>query len=249
MSSINPEDSTNSERKLTPAEAETLGRLEAIAQTGLGIYVQVGNALAEIRHRHLYRDRHPSFEAYVRERWGVDAPSCEPLSQNTVGGDAPASTTPEREPRAPLRSTPCEALARACEQTISALADDDRMGIEIRLAIRKQGDPPVSVNVPSLEEWRVAAPAGDELLSRLRRLLTQANGTIGEVAHQLETRAADIDDGARVQLRDDVLVLDGELAVVKALLAELIDWDSELKWLLDGELPPLDPDIDAEDDD
>jgi hypothetical protein len=61
----------------------------------------------------------------------------------------------------------------------------------------------------------------------------------------LETRAAEIDDDARAQLGDDVLVRDGELAVVKALLLELIDWDSGLARLLNDE---LDTDTDAEDD-
>jgi hypothetical protein len=64
---------------------------------------------------------------------------------------------------------------------------------------------------------------------------------------QLERRATDIDDGARAQLRDDVLVLDDELAALKALLLA-IDWDSELARLLRDELPPLDPDSDPEDD-
>ncbi|HUA04949.1 MAG TPA: hypothetical protein VMB27_13685 [Solirubrobacteraceae bacterium] len=89
-----------------------------------------------------------------------------------------------------------------------------------------------------------AEDAGSDLLPTLRWLLTQASGTIGEVAHQLESHAVDIGDGAREQLRDDVLVLDGELAVVKALLLELIDWDSELARLLNDE---FDEDPDPED--
>ena len=76
MSGINPEDS------ITPAEIEILDQLEAIVQPGLGTYVDVGDALSEIRDRHLYRDSHPSFEAYVRERWGVDVPN----------GNSPAQT-------------------------------------------------------------------------------------------------------------------------------------------------------------
>lgn len=48
--------STNPEHDLTPAEVEDLNRLEAVAQLGLGIYVEVGSALAEIRDRHLYRN-------------------------------------------------------------------------------------------------------------------------------------------------------------------------------------------------
>lgn len=241
---MHPEGSTNPEHNLTPAEIENLDRLEAIAQHGLGTYAQVGNALAEIRDRHLYRDSHPSFQTYLRERWGVSATG-DPASPTAVRTDADARPAAEREPRMALVNKPCEALARACEQTLSALAGDDRVGIEIRLAVRKQGDPSPVEERRSLDSLEIGEAIGDALLPMMRWRLTEATGTIGEVAHQLETRAADIDDDARAQLRDDVLVLDSELAVVKALLLELIDWDSELARLLNDE---LDTDTDAEDD-
>ena len=111
MSSINPEESTNPEHNLTPAEVENLDRLEAIAQHGLDTYLQVGNALAEIRDKELYRDSHPSFETYVRDRLGVDIPSGDPPSLTSIGADAPVTSTMEQQPRAALRNKPCEALA------------------------------------------------------------------------------------------------------------------------------------------
>lgn len=223
MSGINPEDS------ITPAEIEILDQLEAIVRPGLGTYVDVGDALAEIRDRHLYRDSHPSFEAYVRERWGVDVPKGNSLAQNA--------------------ETPCEALAKACEETLSALDHDDRAAIDIRLAVRKHGDAGASTDGQSWDPWEVADAIGEDLLPTLRWLLTQASGTIGRVAHQLEHRAAEIDDSARDQLRDDVMVVDDELATVEALLIPWTDWDSELERLLNGELPPFVADKDPQDDD
>ena len=223
MSGINPEDS------ITPAEIEILDQLEAIVQPGLGTYLDVGDALSEIRDRHLYRDSHPSFEAYVRERWGVDVPKGNSLAQNA--------------------ETPCEALAKACEETLSALDHDDRAAIDIRLAVRKYGDAGASTDGQSWDPWEVADAIGEDLLPTLRWLLTQASGTIGRVAHQLEHRAAEIDDSARDQLRDDVMVVDDELATVEALLIPWTDWDSELERLLNGELPPFAVDPDPQDDD
>lgn len=41
---------------------------EAVIEQGLRTFVEVGTALADIRDRHLYEQ--PTFEAYVRERWG-----------------------------------------------------------------------------------------------------------------------------------------------------------------------------------
>ena len=86
-----------------------------------------------------------------------------------------------------------------------------------------------------------------KLVSWLGWLLNHSNGTIADVAHHLETRAADLDDDARERLRDDVLVLDDELATVKALLAP-VDWDAEHGRLLAGEIPPFEDDADDEQD-
>jgi hypothetical protein len=224
MSSMNPEDD------LTPVEMDNLDQLEAIVRPGLDTYMEVGDALAEIRDRNLYRDSHPTFEAYARERWGVDVRNGDSLSQTAV---------PE---------TPCQALAKACEETLSALDHDDRAAIDIRLAVRKQGEPDASQQEQTWDPWEVADAIGEELVPTLRWLLTQASGTIGRVAHQLEHRAAEIDDSAREQLRDDVMVVDDELTTVEALLLPSIDWDSELTRLLNGEFPRLDVDKDPEDD-
>ena len=214
MSSTHPEDN------LTPDESESLARFEATLHEGLAAHVQVDAALAEIRDRHLYRSTHPSFETYLRERWGVNLPSV---------------------------SKPCEALARACAETLSASADGERPALELRLDLRRQEDPDPLRNARSLDPWAVARLADDGLLATLRWLLTQASGTIADVAQQLESRAVDIDDRARVQLGDDVLVLDDELNTVKALLLKATDWDTELERLLKGEIPPPGADSDPED--
>lgn len=225
MSRIDPEED------LTPAEIDNLDQLEAIVAPGLDTYTEVGDALAEIRDRHLYRDSHSTFEAYARERWGVDV---------ARGDSLPHTGVPE---------TPCEALAKACEETLSALDHDDRAAIDIRLAVRRPGDPRTPAYGPGWDPWDVAEAIGDELLPTLRWLLTQSGGTIGRVAHQLEHRAVEIDDAAREQLRDDVMVVDDELAAVKALLLQLNDWDAELGRLMNGELPPFESGTDSEHED
>jgi hypothetical protein len=80
MSSTNAEDSTDPEHDLTPAEIASRRRLEAVAQQGLGSYVEVENALAEIRDPDLYRESLSSFETYVGERWGINIPNADPPS-------------------------------------------------------------------------------------------------------------------------------------------------------------------------
>ena len=56
---------------LTLAEISRFHELEQVVETGLTVFVKVGNALLEIRDSHLYRQQFPTFEAYCRERWGM----------------------------------------------------------------------------------------------------------------------------------------------------------------------------------
>lgn len=93
-----------------------------------------------------------------------------------------------------------------------------------------------------------ASAAAGELVAQLRRLLTESAATIGYGAYLLETSAAEVDDAARVQICDDASVVDEELATVKALLAAPVDWDAEARRLFDGEIPPLPPEGDSEQD-
>ena len=240
--------SSNPENKLTPAELESRDRLEAVAEHGVAAYLEVTGALAEIRERQLYRDIHPSYEAYLQDRWGITSPTHEPSSEIVVMSDASSTPATDRQPRSSDGSKPCEALTRACEQTLSALDGKGLVELEVRLAVRKEGDPATVEERENVGWWPIANLVDDELLPKLRWLLTQASGTIADVANQLEDGAAEIGDGARAQLLDDVFVVDAELEVVKALIAGPIDWDSDLKRLLDGEIPPPDTDGDSEHD-
>jgi hypothetical protein len=49
--------------------AERLSTLERIIETGLQTFIEVGNALTEIRDSRLYRRCYHTFEDYCRERW------------------------------------------------------------------------------------------------------------------------------------------------------------------------------------
>jgi len=59
---------------LTPDEVRRLDELEQVVETGLTVFMKVGNALLEIRDSRLYRQQFPTFEAYCRERWGLSRP-------------------------------------------------------------------------------------------------------------------------------------------------------------------------------
>jgi hypothetical protein len=54
----------------TQAEELEFQECEAIVRKGWGHFAQVGEALARIRDKRLYKNEYHSFELYCRERWG-----------------------------------------------------------------------------------------------------------------------------------------------------------------------------------
>lgn len=60
------------ELQLTTAERETLSMLEETITRGIASFIEVGQALMEIRESRLYREEHKTFEVYCRNRWGFD---------------------------------------------------------------------------------------------------------------------------------------------------------------------------------
>jgi hypothetical protein len=54
---------------ITPEESVRLIALERVIEKGRDTFVDVGNALAEIRDSRIYRSSHGTFEDYCRDRW------------------------------------------------------------------------------------------------------------------------------------------------------------------------------------
>ncbi len=99
-----------------------LEELEAIIGRGLQSFVEVGNALTEIRDARLYRDTHPTFEAYCKERWRMVASRARQLiaaAETTERINSVTTVTPtsERQTR-PLESLPKEQQAEAWQAAV-----------------------------------------------------------------------------------------------------------------------------------
>jgi VRR-NUC domain len=60
--------------ELALRERERLGELEAVIERGVQTFVEVGEALMEIRDSRLYKQTHSSFESYLRQRWNISRP-------------------------------------------------------------------------------------------------------------------------------------------------------------------------------
>jgi hypothetical protein len=247
--------SPNSDNSRSRAEVEHLNRLEAIVQRGLDTDLEVGNALAEINDTWLYRATHPTFEGYLHDRWGISRTrgdqliqAAEAACQPPAGVDSPAPATGSApRPLEPVHRDGSDGLASVWEQVRREFGGDDVTAVDIYLTIHKRKQPLQLQPDPSPNPQRSAELEAGELLRRLRRLMTESSGTVANIAHQLETRAAELDDDACDQLRDDVLVLEEDIAMLKGLLAR-VDWDAAHERLIAGEVPPFEDDDDEDED-
>ena len=241
MSTFNPHN------LLTSAEVEHLNKLEAIVQRGLDTDLELGNALAEISDASLYRAAHQTFEAYLRDRWGIRRSPDHQLSQTAATADKPSTdlslsappTEREERPLAVVRDEGPDWLISVWEQARHLFGDDGATAVDIRITVHRRKQR--ADRTPAPNPGGPGDSQAGEPLARLGWLLTQSTGTIADVAHHLETRAVDLDDDAREQLRDDVLALQEEVATLKGLL-EPVDWDAEHGRLLTGEIPPFQDD-------
>lgn len=59
---------------LSVTERKALRRCEETIEAGQKTFVEIGNALIEIRDSHLYKETHKTFESYMKERWGFSRP-------------------------------------------------------------------------------------------------------------------------------------------------------------------------------
>jgi hypothetical protein len=249
--------SPNSDNSPSRAEVEHLKRLETIVQRGLDTDLEVGDALAEINDTRLYRASHPTFAAYLRDRWGISRThgdqlihAAEAAGQSSGGVDSPApGTRSEARPLAPVHRDGSDGLASVWEQVRREFSRDEVTAVDIHLTIHKRQQPPQLQPDPWPNPQRAAELEAGELLRRLRWLMTESSGTIANIAHQLETRAAELDDDACDQLRDDVLVLEEDIATLKGQLGAPVDWDAEHERLIAGEVPPFEDDFDEDDED
>jgi hypothetical protein len=96
---------------LTTTESSRLSDLEVTIERGLSNFIEVGNALLEIRRSRLYRSTNESFEQYCKEKWSMSETHANRLIQagefaNNVK-DTPMGVLPQTERVArPLASLP-----------------------------------------------------------------------------------------------------------------------------------------------
>ena len=93
------------------SEERTLDDLEHVIEKGRVAFLEVGEALSEVRDRRLYREAgYKTFEQYTRERWHFGASRARQIigaTKSVTAGNALGDIKNERQARA-LRARPTE---------------------------------------------------------------------------------------------------------------------------------------------
>lgn len=108
---------------LTTTEHDDLQRLESQVERGLASFIEVGQALAAINERKLYRADHATFEQYLLAKWGVKRQRAYELMEASAvtrrlseNSDTPA---PAREAHAaPLATLPPDEQREAWTEAV-----------------------------------------------------------------------------------------------------------------------------------
>ena len=121
---------------LTRDEADELADHEAIIEQSQAVFVEVGNALMAIRDAKLYRASHPTFDAYLAERWPAISKR---RGYQLIDAAAIATVVPitnERQARA-LKGVPAE-QAKQAFAVASAATGGQPTGKAIEQALRPE---------------------------------------------------------------------------------------------------------------
>lgn len=111
---------------LDASEITRLAELETTIERGLHTFVDVGNALLEIRDGRLYRSEFSTFEAYCRERWGMVQRHANRLiaAAETASALGPIGPIPATESQArPLTALPAEMQPVAWQRAVETAPD------------------------------------------------------------------------------------------------------------------------------
>jgi len=124
MTAIVVHDESNA--ALNVDERTEFQQLEAVIQTGLQTFFEVGNALMEIRDRRLYRETHKTFDDYCNQRWQIGRAQAYRLigAAQVVEDLSPMGDIPQNERQArPLSQLAPERRAEVWQRAVATAPD------------------------------------------------------------------------------------------------------------------------------
>ena len=165
---------------LTAVEATTLDDLELVIEKGIKTFIEVGKALEQIRDQRLYRASFPTFEEYLKQRWGMSRSygyrqieGAQVAAIVSPNGDSPAPATESvARALAPLKDKP-EQARQAWQETVeehgpAPTASQARKVVESKAKPRPKAKPAKPAR-PSKREVEALAYKVLERAEALRR--------------------------------------------------------------------------------
>jgi hypothetical protein len=113
---------------LTTREKQLKAELEAVVEHGLDEFLKVGNALANLRNKRLYRCEFPTFAEYVRTRFNLARSTADQLIRSSQTAEALIEDGINLPPRTteasirPISSLPTLDLQSACWKLAESFA-------------------------------------------------------------------------------------------------------------------------------
>jgi hypothetical protein len=151
----------DTEQPITLKESARLVELERKIKTGMTTFVEVGNALMEIRDSKLYRVEHKTFEAYCRDKWGMSRVQAhriigasEVSKMLPIGNKLPQTETQAR----PLTKLPAKKQPEAWAKAVEIADGNQPTQRQVEQAVRQtlSTDNPTKTKKTrgSYEDWR-----------------------------------------------------------------------------------------------
>jgi hypothetical protein len=132
-------------------ESRDLIRLEDVIKRGLQTFVEVGEALAEIHHRKLYRTEHATFEAYLETKWKISrSRACRLIQAAAITKALPTGNKPttERQTRPLTRLQPGQ-RAEAWKEAVGTSPTGTPTSNQVDAVVKKRtGEQPEDTKTP-----------------------------------------------------------------------------------------------------
>ena len=131
------------------AESRDLIRLESIVEKGLNTFVEVGEALSEIRDKKLYRIEHPTFDAYLDKKWNLSrSRACRIIQAAETVKVLPTGNKPQSERQArPLAALPPAQRAEVWEKAVAASPNGQPTAKDVQGVVETMNANPTKANV------------------------------------------------------------------------------------------------------
>lgn len=181
--------------EMTAPEKSDLRRCEKVIEKGLGTFIEVGRSLKEISENKLYRDKHLTFEAYVKSRWDmgksrayqlIDAVDLdEQIKKSTMVDKIELKN--ERQARE-LSDIPEDSLETVIDKAVELAGDETPNSTHIKKAKKEVLTPPATNGKTDLPKAKDSGtkPGGDSEKVRsaaLKRLQERAVSVRRDMFH------------------------------------------------------------------